>query len=120
MVLKDEVKAGTKCGEAHRGTVNSINQNGSCVGLDDPEESEKKGRFSTACASHNAHLFPWPHFEAHFLQDVTKFFSVAHAHIPKLYLSSGEGRKASDLCTFIKDSLLIPLLDNLSISIFRL
>lgn len=96
MVLEDEVEAGAKGRQAHGGTVDSVDQDGPCVWLDDPEESEKEGGFSTACATHNAHLFSRPHFEAHFLENIAKLFPVAGAHIPKLNFSSGEGGKSSD------------------------
>lgn len=57
-----------------------IDEHSPCRGLHNAEQSTHEGRLATACAPHNADLFPGIDAEGEAFQDQVQIISIPHLH----------------------------------------
>lgn len=70
--------------KAHSADVQSIQENLTLAELHHTEQGQKHGGLSRTCASHDAHLLPRLHHQAHSIQGIRKTLSIRQHHTSKL------------------------------------
>lgn len=70
--------------QAHSADVQPVQENLTLVQLHHTEQGQEQGGLSRACTSHNAHLLPRSHHQAHPIQGVRKTVPVGQNHAAKL------------------------------------
>lgn len=70
--------------QAHGADVQPVQENLTLVQLHHTEQGQEQGGLAGACASHDAHLLPRSHYQAHSVQSVRKTVPVGQNHSAEL------------------------------------